>query len=172
VIPGAFTADGGSDELPSPFGQGRDCSSPVEYRLKLTQTYGVISGSDGHQTALRVRKARTGATSPATHRARPGRAPHPGCARTHRRDRRRVARPRALARARRHQPLPHPLERPRPSLGRGRSYARNGGTFPARGSAERRHSESTAPQPQTPANLPKSPRSCRRPPAHARAQRG
>ena len=71
---------------------------------------GVVSGSDGYnQTAPGVRKARAAATSPATLCAPPNRAVHPDCARTHRHGRDCVASPWALERARRHQPLPHPL---------------------------------------------------------------
>jgi hypothetical protein len=71
---------------------------------------GVVSGSDGYyQTAPGVRTARAAATSPATLCAPPNRAVHPDCARTHRHGRDCVASPWALKRARRHQPLPHPL---------------------------------------------------------------
>jgi hypothetical protein len=70
---------------------------------------GVISESDGLRTAPCARKAWAAATSPATLRALPTRAVHPGCARTHRRGRSRVARPWALERGGRHRPLPHPL---------------------------------------------------------------
>ena len=65
--------------------------------------------ADGHKIAPGVRNARAAATSPATLRALPNRALDPDCARTHRHGRHRSARPWALERARRHQPLPHPL---------------------------------------------------------------
>lgn len=64
--------------------------------------------SDGHRAAPQERAA---ATSPATLRALPTRALHPACARAHRRDRHRVARPWAPKRGLRHRPLPHPLGR-------------------------------------------------------------
>jgi hypothetical protein len=65
--------------------------------------------ADGHKIAPGVRNAPAAATWPATLRALPNRALYPDCARTHRHGRHRVARPWALERARRHQPLPHPL---------------------------------------------------------------
>ena len=64
--------------------------------------------ADGQKIAPGVRNARA-APSPATLRALPNRALYPDCARTHRHGRHRVARPWALERVRRHQPLPHPL---------------------------------------------------------------
>jgi hypothetical protein len=90
--------------------QQSSCAPNGKVRRSRTAR-GVVSGSDGYyQTAPGVREARTAATSPATLCALPNRALHPDCARTHHRHGRDcVARPWAPKRARRHQPLPHPL---------------------------------------------------------------
>jgi hypothetical protein len=93
----------------------QDQPSAVELRRKRKvrrsrTPRGVVSGSDGYdQTAPGVRKARAAATSPATLRALPNRALDPDCARTHRHGCDCVASPWAVERARRNQPLPHPL---------------------------------------------------------------
>ncbi len=85
-------------------------AAPLSKFRRSRSARGVVSGSDGYyQTAPAIRQARAAATPPATLCALPNRAVHPDSARTHRHGRDCVARPRAPTRARRHQPLPHPL---------------------------------------------------------------